>query len=96
VIVRFLYKYRYLVVLAAFVVWMSFFDKNNWWDVWRLQRTYNDAIEERDYYREQADIARSEYNALFTHPDSLEKFSREKYLMKKDNEDVFVIIKEDK
>lgn len=95
-IVRFLYKYRYLVVVGAFVVWMSFFDKNNWWDVWRLQRTYNEAIEERDYYREQADIARSEYNALFTHPDSLEKFAREKYLMKKDNEDVFVIIKEDK
>jgi cell division protein FtsB len=96
VIVRFLYKYRYLVVVGTFVVWMSFFDKNNWWDVWRLQRTYNEAIEERDYYREQADIARSEYNALFTHPDSLEKFAREKYLMKKDNEDVFVIIKEDK
>lgn len=95
-IVRFLYKYRYLVVISTFVVWMSFFDKNNWWDVWRLQRTYNEAIEERDYYREQADIARSEYNALFTHPDSLEKFAREKYLMKKDNEDVFVIIKEDK
>ncbi|KAB2914066.1 MAG: septum formation initiator family protein [Bacteroidetes bacterium] len=95
-IVRFLYKYRYLVVVGTFVVWMSFFDKNNWWDVWRLQRTYNEAIEERDYYREQADIARSEYNALFTHPDSLEKFAREKYLMKKDNEDVFVIIKEDK
>lgn len=95
-IVRFLYKYRYLAVVGTFVVWMSFFDKNNWWDVWRLQRTYNEAIEERDYYREQADIARSEYNALFTHPDSLEKFAREKYLMKKDNEDVFVIIKEDK
>lgn len=61
----------------------------------RLQKTYNQAQEERDYYREQAEIARGEYNALFTHADSLEKFAREKYLMKKDNEDVFVIVEED-
>ncbi|HYG16069.1 MAG TPA: septum formation initiator family protein [Bacteroidia bacterium] len=92
---RFFLKYRYLVVLAAFVVWMSFFDKNNWWDVWQLQKTYNEAKEERDYYREQADIAQREYNALFTHPDSLEKFAREKYLMKKDNEDIFVVVEEE-
>jgi cell division protein FtsB len=83
------------MVLATFVVWMSFFDKNNWWDVMRLKKAYNQAAEERDYYREQAEIAHSEYNALFTHPDSLEKFAREKYLMKKDNEDVFVILKEE-
>lgn len=62
----------------------------------RLKSTYNQTEEERDYYREQAEIARSEYNALFTHPDSLEKFAREKYLMKKDNEDVFVIVPADK
>lgn len=91
-----LIKYRYAAILLVFVVWMLFFDKNNWWDVLRLQRTYNEAKEERDYYKNQAEIARREYNALFTHPDSLEKFAREKYLMKKDSEDVFVIIKEDK
>lgn len=83
------------MVLIAFGIWMLFFDKNNWWDVMRLQRTYDQTIEERDYYREQAEIARSEYNALFTHPDSLERFAREKYLMKKDNEDVFVIVPAD-
>lgn len=84
------------MVIVTFVIWMLFFDKNNWWDVMRLQKTYNKVKEERDYYKEQAEIAKSEYNALFTHPDSLEKFAREKYLMKKDNEDVFVIVpKED-
>lgn len=92
----FLWKYRYASVILAFVVWMLFFDKNNWWDVMRLKRTYNQAVDERDYYKEQAEIAQKEYNALFTHPDSLEKFAREKYLMKKDNEDVFVIIPEKK
>ncbi|MFX3625860.1 MAG: FtsB family cell division protein [bacterium] len=84
------------MVIVTFVIWMLFFDKNNWWDVMSLQKTYNKVKEERDYYKEQAEIAKSEYNALFTHPDSLEKFAREKYLMKKDNEDVFVIVpKED-
>lgn len=84
------------MVIVTFIVWMLFFDKNNWWDIMRLKSTYNQTEEERDYYREQAEIARSEYNALFTHPDSLEKFAREKYLMKKDNEDVFVIVPADK
>lgn len=83
------------MVIVTFIVWMMFFDKNNWWDVMRLKRTYEETKEERDYYRDQAEIARSEYNALFTHPDSLEKFAREKYLMKKDNEDVFVILPDD-
>ena len=92
---NFLIRYKYAVLLAAFVVWMMFFDKNNWWDIYRLQKTYNQTLEERNYYREQAEIARREYNALFTNSDSLEKFAREKYLMKKDNEDIFVIIKED-
>lgn len=84
------------MVIVTFIVWMLFFDKNNWWDIMRLKSTYNQTEEERDYYSEQAEIARSEYNALFTHPDSLEKFAREKYLMKKDNEDVFVIVPTDK
>lgn len=80
------------MVIVTFIVWMLFFDKNNWWDIMRLKSTYNQTTEERDYYKKQAEIAKSEYNALFTHPDSLEKFAREKYLMKKDNEDVFVIV----
>lgn len=77
------------------MVWMSFFDKNNWLDVYRLQKTYSKAKQERNYYRDQAEIARGEYNALFNNTDSLEKFAREKYLMKKENEDVFVIVEEE-
>lgn len=92
---NFLIKYRYAMVIVTFIVWMLFFDKNNWWDIMRLQRSYNQTKEERDYYKEQAEIAKKEYNALLTSTDSLEKFAREKYLMKKDNEDVFVIIEEE-
>lgn len=84
------------MVIVTFVIWMLFFDKNNWWDIMRLKSIYNQSTEERDYYKDQAEVARSEYNALFTHPDSLEKFAREKYLMKKDNEDVFVIVPAEK
>ncbi len=83
------------MVIATFVIWMLFFDKNNWWDIMRLKNTYRQTKEERNYYKNQAEIAKSESTALFTHPDSLEKFAREKYLMKKDNEDVFVIVPAD-
>lgn len=93
---KILYKFRYVAVLLAFVVWMAFFDRNNWWDIHQLKKTLNKAKEERDYYRVQTERAKNEYNALFKNTDSLEKFAREKYMMKKENEDVFVIIEEKK
>lgn len=93
---KILYKFRYVAVLLAFVVWMAFFDRNNWWDIYQLKKTYKKAQEERDYYRVQTERAKNEYNALFKNTDSLEKFAREKYMMKKENEDVFVIIEEEK
>jgi len=46
---------------------------------------------ERTYFQKQTDIANEELKELQTDPSSLEKFAREKYLMKKDNEDVYVI-----
>ncbi len=46
---------------------------------------------ERTYFQKQTDIANEELKELQTDPSSLEKFAREKYLMKKDNEDIYVI-----
>ena len=76
----------------AFVVWMSFFDENNmmvqysrWHELKALQMKTR-------YYKHEISIAEQKYDELTTNTSSQEKFARENYMMKKDNEDVFVIV----
>lgn len=49
---------------------------------------------DRDYIKEEIKVIEKDINDLSTDKERLEKFAREKYLMKKENEDVFVIVKE--
>ena len=52
--------------------------------------------QERQYYEDQIKENEKELQELLTNKETLEKFAREKYLMKKDNEEIFVILKEEK
>jgi cell division protein FtsB len=45
----------------------------------------------KKYYQEQIDKTRREVNQLKTNPHWMEKVAREQYLMKRDNEDVYLI-----
>ena len=77
-----------------FVVWISFFDKNNLIEQLKLSNTLNDMNSREAFY--QGEIARTtkEISAYETDTALLEKFAREKYYMKKDNEEVFVFAHE--
>lgn len=90
-----LLKHRYLIISGIFVIWMIFFDQNNMIEQYRLRAQLHDLREEKEYYIREMEKAQKEYDELFTNQESLEKFAREKYLMKKDNEDIFVIVPED-
>ena len=72
---------------------MVFFDQNNLVDQFRLRNQVKNLKREKTYYLEEMEKAKQEYEELFTNDESLEKFAREKYLMKRDNEDIFVIEK---
>lgn len=91
-----LIRFRYVITLAVFAVWMLFFDRNNLIEQMHIKGQLNKLEEEKDYYLEEIEKAKKDYNELFTNESSLEKFAREKYLMKKDDEDIFVIVEEDK
>lgn len=86
------YRYRYAITLGFFFLWMMFFDRNNMLEQYKLRSQLNDLIDEKEYYLREMEKAQKEYDELFTNQESLEKFAREKYLMKKDNEDIFVIV----
>jgi cell division protein FtsB len=76
----------------AFLVWMIFFDRNDLFSQYEYRKQVNKLKQERDFYKKETDQVNKELDELTSNPQKLEKFAREKYLMKKDNEDVFVIV----
>jgi len=86
---------KYFLTLAVFFLWLLFFDQNNLLERRKLNREYDQLLQEREFYMKKIDEDRKRIKELKTDNENLEKFAREQYLMKKDNEDIFVIVEED-
>jgi cell division protein FtsB len=89
-----LIRNKYFLSVAAFIVWMLFFDKNDMLSQYEFRAEVNKLQEEKDFYERETATVKKDLNELNTNLNTAEKFAREKYFMKRDNEDVFVIIKE--
>ena len=85
-------KNKYFLTVAGIIVWLLFFDKNDLFTQYELIDKCRKLNKEKEYYISEIDNNRLSLNELRTNKKSLETFSREKYLMKKDNEDVFVFV----
>lgn len=86
---------QYIIAVALFVALLFFSDRNNIIDQYKLRKQYNKVKAEHKFYQQQIQDAKKQYEELFTSDKNLEKFAREKYLMKKEDEDVFVFVKKD-
>jgi len=86
-----LFRNKYFLVSVAFVVFMIFFDKNDLFSQYQYYKQVSKLKQERDFYQKEITQVNKDLDELTSDPKKLEKFAREKYLMKKDNEDVFVI-----
>jgi len=73
---------------------MLFFDKNDMLSQYEYRSEVNKLEAEKDFYETETAHVKKDLTELTTNLNTAEKFAREKYYMKKDNEDVFVIIKE--
>jgi len=82
----------YLGIILFFLVWMLFFDEYNWIRIRRDSLKYKALKKESEYLQKKIETDKASLKALKTDTSELEKFAREKYLMKKENEDVYVII----
>ena len=91
-----LFKNKYFLVTAAFAVWMIFFDRNDLFSQYEYHQQVSKLKQERDFYQKENAKVHQDLNELTSNKEKLEKFAREKYLMKRDNEDVFVIVPEKK
>ena len=85
---------KYVLTIAVFSIWMLFFDQNNAVDRIRMGSEIRQLEEDREYYLEQIQKDSASLSELTTNKENLEKYAREQFLMKKSNEDVFVVIEE--
>lgn len=87
-----LFKYRYLILFGFFSLWMLFFDSNNAFYRFSIASEVSDLEDSKALYEKQIADLKRQRTELFGNLVNLEKFAREKYMMKKDNEDLFVIV----
>lgn len=87
-------KNKYFITAFVFVVWISFFDQNNWFERLKSMKHLKQLEEDKVYYQKKIREETKRLEELQTDRENLEKFAREQYLMKKENEDIFLIIEE--
>lgn len=88
-------KNKYSVALIVFFIWIMFFDHNRIINQVKLLNTLSDMKSKREYYQDQIRKDSLALHILESDKKALERFAREKYLMKKDNEDVYLVIEDD-
>ena len=84
-------KNKYFICLAAFCVIILFLDKNDFFTQHARLKELRELQKSKKYYSTQIAAERKELEALKTNPAAVEKLAREKYLMKRDNEDIFIV-----
>jgi cell division protein FtsB len=84
----------YFLFGFLFLVWMTFFDSNDLYSQYKLHKKVKLLKSEKAYYENNIEQIRNDRAELLTNPELLEKFARERYLMKKKSEDLFVIVEE--
>ena len=85
---------KYVFTALIFLLWLLLFDQNSLSERRKLTRDYNQLLQEKEYYQKKIEEDKKRINELKTNNENLEKFAREQYLMKKDNEDIFVIVED--
>ncbi len=80
----------YVLVLTLFVIWMTFFDTNSLLIHLELKKEIDKLEQQKTFLKNEIEKDRKALEKL-DDDDELEKFAREQYYMKKDNEEIFLI-----
>lgn len=82
---------KYLLTSVAFLVWMTFFDQNDWMTQKETQKQLQATKDNIKFLMAKTVAMEQELKLLQSDPQKLEQFAREKYRMKRDNEDLYII-----
>ena len=88
-------KNKYILTSLFFIIWLFVFDQNNLVERIRNIKEYKQLLKDKEYYLKKIEEDRQQLKELKTNNENLEKFAREKYYMKKKDEDIFVVLDED-
>ena len=83
---------KYVLSVLAFIVWMIFFDPKDWGLIAARRDKLKELQKSEQHLNQQIAETRTELSLLKTSAATIEKYAREKYLMKKDNEDLYIVI----
>jgi cell division protein DivIC len=81
---------KYIISLTAFIVLMLFIDHNDIFVQMDRQRQLKTLMTSKQFYQQQIEQTRKNLADLQNNSAALEKYAREKFFLKRDNEDVFV------
>ncbi len=84
-------KNKYILTLVFFAFWIIFIDDYNLIKQHQLQKNVDALEDQKEYYISEINKDSTELYHLQNTKEEQERFAREKFLMKKDNEDVFII-----
>ncbi len=85
----------YFLFTSLFLIWMLFLDSNDVFTQFKLARKLNDMESHKEYYLEKIEEVKQDREELLSDADLLEKFARERYMMKKPTEDLYIIVAEE-
>jgi len=85
---------KYMLILVLFLVWMVFFDTNSYFIHKELNDDVNALEESKEFYKEEIENDKA-FIEKMKDSDEVEKYAREKYYLKKENEDIYIIEHED-
>lgn len=83
-----------MLIMILFIVWMIFFDTNSYLIHKELDKEIDGLKENTEFYQKQIYDDKS-FIQKMDDSNEMEKFAREKYYLKKDNEDIYIIEHED-
>lgn len=86
---------RYVLVLLGLFVYISFFDAQDLISQIKLRWNLHQLHNQIEYYQTHSEEVRLQIDELSSNKESMEKFAREQYRMKRENEDIFVIIEQE-
>ncbi|MFC7358269.1 septum formation initiator family protein [Jejudonia soesokkakensis] len=84
----------YVIILICFLVWMLFFDTNSFLIHKELNEDINALEQNKEFYKGEIEKDKK-FLEKMKDSTEMEKFAREKYFLKKENEDIYIIENED-
>ena len=89
-------SYKYLIAIILFLAWIVFFDENSIVAHQKNKKRLQELLQQKVYYKERIESDKQKLEDLNSGMEELEKFAREQYYMSKPDEDVFIVVEEEK